>query len=169
MTLRLFLSALLPFFALLLPTAAFPSSAYTPSKLHAQNPTDVGIDSSLSHTQPQQVNKGLEKHARSPSYGQRPDIILHGKNELEREMSLCEAGIVSACRASIEATKSESDLAQNDELLETPHKLPVIGGHGAHDIEHVRLFPPIGLLLISFAIFCFITVIRGCIPGIFAS
>lgn len=155
MSFRLLLLMLLPFFGLLLPTAAFPSSVYTPRMNHARNPTnDADIDSSLPHAQPQQVDKGLEKHTRSPSYGQRPDIILHGKNEREREMSLCEAGVVSACRSSIEAAKSESDIAPNDESL---------------DSEHVRIFSPTGLLVILFAIFCFITIIRGCLPDILAA
>lgn len=116
MFLRFVFCGLLLFFALLLPTAAYPSFAYTPNKHQVQNPTDnAGVGSSLSAVRLQQDSEGPEKYTSLPGYDQRPDITVHGKDDLEREKSLCEAGIVSACRTSIEAAKAESDFfAPND-------------------------------------------------------
>ena len=175
MSLRSVLSFVL-LFAIQITTAVPSHSAYTQRNYRERIPTDgVEAGSSLIPAQSRQANHDLEANARLRAYDQQPGIMLHGKDDREREISLCEAGIVSACRSSIEAAQSEPEpdsLAVIEKVhaemsvLTLAQNMPIPESQGEDDINKIRLFPSVSFLVVSCAVVCIITVARRCMPDI---
>jgi hypothetical protein len=97
------------------------------------------------------------------------DIILHGKDDREMELSLCEAGIVSACRSSIEAAQSESDsLAMSGRpfgetlALALDANFPKSRFPEEDGLNSSQLFPSVKFLISACVIVCIITIARRC-------
>lgn len=173
MSLRSVLSFLL-LFALQLAIAAPSNSANTRRNHHNQISSDeIDAETSLSSAQSRQANHHPEANGGSPTYDQYPGIILHGKDDREKELSLCEAGIVSACRSSIEAAQSYSDpFAASEKVhgdtspLTVALNTPILGSPEEDETTNIRLLPSAGFLLVSCAVFCAITVARRYMPNI---
>lgn len=175
MSLRSVLSFVL-LFAIQIATAAPSLSAYTQHNYRERIPADgAEAGSSLLPARSRQANHDLDVNARLRAYDQQPGIILHGKDDREREISLCEAGIVSACRFSIEAARSEpgpDSLAAAEQVhAKTPDltsalNVPIPESQKEDDINETQLFPSAGFLVVSCAVFCVITVVRRFMPNI---
>lgn len=121
----------------------------------------VDSESSVSSAQSRQANYDLEVNKKLPTY-EHQGIILHGKDDREKELSLCEAGIVSACRSSIEPGKAESEyLGATGKILKEMSALPE-----EDNFNNAPLFPSAKFLMISCAIVCVITIARRCIPHV---
>jgi hypothetical protein len=165
--------ALLLLFAFQLAIAAPSNSANTRRNSHNQISSDeIDAETSLSSAQTRQANHHPEANGESPTYDQYPGIILHGKDDREKELSLCEAGIVSACRSSIEAAQSDSDpFAATEKVhgdtspLTLASNTPILGSPD-DETASIRLFPSVGFLVVSCAVFCVITVVRRCMSDI---
>jgi hypothetical protein len=166
--------SLLLLFAFQLVIAAPSNSANTRRNSHNQISFDeIDAETSLSSAQTRQANHHPEANAGSPTYDQYPGIILHGKDDREKELSLCEAGIVSACRSIIEAVQSDSDpFAATEKVhgdttpLTVAPNTPILGSPEENETINIRLFPSVGFLVVSCAVFCVITVARRCMSDI---
>lgn len=175
MSLRSVLSFVL-LFAFQIAIAAPSNSAYTQRNYRERIPTDgVEAGSPLLPAQSRQANHDLEANGRLRAYDQQSGIILHGKDDREREISLCEAGIVSACRNSIEAAQSEPEpdsLAGTEKVhaetsdLALALNMPIPESQEEDDINKIRLFPSGSFLVVSCAVVCVITVVRRFMPNI---
>lgn len=129
-------------------TALPSSSAYRPSNRMPVISADA--NSLILNAQSQHANQDLKIETASPSYDQHPEITLHGKDDREKEIALCEAGFVPACQSSIEAASS---VAGPSAMTNRVHA------------ETLSTIPSIGFYGVSFAVVCIITVIRGCVRG----
>ncbi|KAJ5197931.1 uncharacterized protein N7498_007048 [Penicillium cinerascens] len=154
--------------------AAPSHSGYAQRNYHERIPTD-GIEaiSSLLPAQSRKANHDLEANGLLRAYVQQPGIILHGKDDREKQISLCEAGIVSACRYSIEAAQSEPEpdsLAATEKVhaetsdLALALNMPIPENQDGSN--EIRLFPSAGFLVVSCAVVCVITVVRRFVPTI---
>lgn len=166
MSLRSVLSLLL-LFAFQTATAAPSNSMYTQRNSRDQiSSNGVDAESSLLATRSREANHNPGANARSPTYDQYPGMTLHGKDDWEKEISLCEAGVVSACRLSIQAAQSDPDPRVTEEMHEETStlplalKMPITGGLEEDEISNVRLLPSTGFLVVCCAVVCVFTVAR---------
>ncbi|KAJ5119745.1 hypothetical protein N7448_010414 [Penicillium atrosanguineum] len=161
----MFLRSIVPFLLLVASQAAIAaplSSANSQPSVHGQlSSQGIDTESPFSSAQSRQAKYNPELNERLPTLGQQ-GIALHGKDDREKELSLCEAGIVPACRSSIEAAQAESQLlAATEKIYEETSTLP-----DDNDFNRARLFPSAEFLMISCAIVCVITIARRCIPQV---
>ncbi|KAJ6111773.1 hypothetical protein N7523_007834 [Penicillium sp. IBT 18751x] len=146
------LQSIFPFLLLIASQAAIaaPASSIHPQPSHNSQTSSRGVDTektSLLSARARQAND-LEEHGKSPT-DEHQGFIVHGKDDREKEISLCEAGIVSACRSSIEAAQAES------KMLHTTEKV-----HDENSFNNAPLFPSAKFLIISCAVVCVITIAR---------
>ena len=157
--------SIVPFLLLIASQAAIAaplSSAQSQPEYHGQILSHgVDTESPIPSVQSRQANHDLEVNKKLPNY-EHQGIILHGKDDREKEVSLCEAGIVSACRSSIVAAQAEyGSLGATGKIHEETSALPE-----EDDFNNASLFPSAEFLMISCAIVCFITIARRCIPQV---
>lgn len=153
--------------------AAPSSSAYSLRNHNNRiSPYELDIEPSVSSVQSRQAkyNPGVNEIL---STYENQGIILHGKNDREKELSLCEAGIVSACRSSIEAAQSESDsLAVTGRpfgetlTLALDLNIPNSEFSEEDELRSNQLFPSAEFLMIVCVIVCIITIARRCMSDL---
>ena len=109
----MFNRSIVPCLLLVAPQAAIAaplSSANSQPSFHGQiSSQEADTEAILSSAPSRQANYNPKANERLPTH-EHPEITLHGKDDREQEISLCEAGIVSACRSSVEAARADSKL-----------------------------------------------------------